>query len=130
MPACAPWSPMSPEAQRFGDAPDVHLYEPPDDMPDAPVTGLEPHAEVTTVSELHAVRFAELEHDPKFLALLALRDAAVARIRAAIQHDLKQTGRVSEKVLNLIRAFKEDWQDFRFGDLISYDDVFEDSDNG
>lgn len=83
-----------------------------------------------TRSEIDAARAAEYDRDPHFQWLLAQRNAAVVRIRAAIIADQQNGGVVSERVLNLIRGFKEDWQDFRFGDLISYDAVFEDSDRG
>ncbi len=93
--------------------------------PEAPVVPRE-----RTRAEIDAERDAAFDRDPHFQWLLAQRDAAVVRIRAAIKADQLATGAVSERVLNLIRAFKEDWQDFRFGDLISYDAVFEDSDRG
>ncbi len=93
---------------------DIHLYVPPD------------AADVDTAPEAAAVH----GETPEFLLLVAQRDADVMRIRAAIQADLDGPGRrVSERVLNLIRAFKEAWQDFRFDDLIAYDDVFEPSDH-
>ncbi|HRH93832.1 MAG TPA: hypothetical protein PKV72_04865 [Candidatus Peribacteria bacterium] len=93
--------------------------------PEAPAVVREP-----TRAERDAARAAEFDRDPHFQWLLAQRNAAVTRIRSAIEADLQATGAVTERVLNLIRAFKEDYQDFRFGDLISYDDVFEDSDRG
>ena len=83
-----------------------------------------------TRAEIDAARSATFDRDPHFLWLLDQRNASASRIRAAIVVDQLATGTVSERVLNLIRGFKEDWQDFRFGDLIPYDDVFEDSDHG
>jgi hypothetical protein len=84
-----------------------------------------------TRAEINTERAAAIEETEHFKWLLKQRDDAVTRIRAAIIADqARPGGGVSERVLNLVRAFKEDWQDFRFGDLIDYDDVFEDSDHG